>query len=115
MSEMSRYHWMVIAALFASASPACAESKLMTLLDMNKDGAVELCETRVAASASFERIIREGPVGLVSQVSQERFKRKFLAAVDKWFKAADADGNGRLDESELQLPAGQKLEKLLSR
>jgi hypothetical protein len=106
---------LAIAALFAAASPAAAESNLFPELDANKDGFVDLAEVQAAASAAFARAMEASPSELVSKEKQDRFRQKFQAAVERWFKLADVDGDGKLDEKELEGPAGQKLEKLLSR
>jgi hypothetical protein len=106
---MRRHYWLAIPAIVIAGASAHAESKLLTMLDTNKDGVLELEEVQTEAAAAFGRLIKEGPFGLVSQDKQDRYRRKFLAAVAKWFKAADADNNGKLDESEVEGPAGAKL------
>jgi len=106
---------LAIAALFAAAPSAAAESILFSELDANKDGVVDLAEVQAAASAAFARAMEASPSELVSKEKQDRFRQKFQAAVERWFKLADVDGDGKLDVKELEGPAGQKLEKLLSR
>jgi hypothetical protein len=101
--------------LVTPVSGAHAESQLIAKLDTNKDGALDLDETQAGASAAFEKLLRTLPSEFSSQERQDRLRRKFLAAVKRWFKAADIDGNGKLDESELEGPGGLKVEMLLSK
>jgi hypothetical protein len=78
-------------------NPVFAASRAMTLLDTNKDGTIDIAEAGAAASA------------LLGQHDQQ----KYLKLIAKWFKAADLNGDGRIDEQELHAPAGRILNRLL--
>jgi hypothetical protein len=101
---------LAVLAIALAVLPVSAESPLIEVLDTNHDGAVESGEVLAAANAAFDRMSGPLPDSL-----RERFRRKFLASVARWFRAADLDGSGRLEGNELELPGGQKLARLLSR
>lgn len=94
--------------------PASAASKGMQTLDMNKDGTIDINEAKVAAAAMFDWFARELKMADPDKVGT-RTKDEYLALVAVWFKAADLDGDGKLDENELRFSAGRKLLKLLRR
>jgi hypothetical protein len=98
------------------ASRAFAASPLMTLLDTNKDGTVEVDEIEATAAATFERFI-SGSRGaaLLVKGSRERLRSEFIALVTGWFAIADINRDGHLDEDELASPAGQKLGRMLTK
>jgi hypothetical protein len=106
--------WLALALLIAVAGPAFAASPLMTLLDPDNDGAVDVDEIRAAAATAFDRMMSGyGEAALLSQGAKDRLKSKYIALVIRWFRIADIKGDGRLDEDELRSPAGRKLERLL--
>jgi hypothetical protein len=49
----------------------------------------------------------------VTKITQDRFERRLLELVAVLFKAADVDGDEKLDEVELRSAHGRNLEKLL--
>jgi Ca2+-binding EF-hand superfamily protein len=95
---MIRFAASVILAAVLSTS-AFAASDAIQMLDTNKDGTVDMNEAKAAATALFDRLGGH----------QERC----LALVEKWFKAADRNGDGKLDGQELNAAAGKRLLKLL--
>jgi hypothetical protein len=104
--------WLAFACLVILATPTFAASRLMTVLDADQDGTIDIDEAIAAASAIFDRISDKQAI-FDSAESRDHFKSNFLALTIKWFKQADLDGDGALDEDELRTPAGRKLEKLL--
>src|SRR5260370_1327489 len=102
---MLRASHLAFAAFAVLAIPAFAASRAMQMLDTNNDGAIDIEEADAAAAAMFDWLAQH-KVGSLT-------KDEYLALVAKWFKAADQDGDGKLDEDELRLPAGRKLQRLL--
>ena len=111
---MRRHSWLLFAYLFLLATPAVGASDLLTALDADKDGIVDLNDVRLVARGICDRL-RDKEPSFTSKESQDRFKRRFLELVTALFKAADVDGDGTLDADELRSPAGRNLEKLLMR
>jgi len=113
---MRRHSWLLFAYLFLLATPAVGASDLLTALDADKDGIVDLNDVRLVARGICDRLRDKEPsLALAPKESQDRFKRRFLELVTALFKAADVDGDGTLDADELRSPAGRNLEKLLMR
>ena len=112
---MLRGFWLRLVLLFLLTNSAFATSQLMALLDSDKDGTVDLAEAVAVAGALFDRLDGQAEARLLSKETRAVFKSNYIALVTKWFRAADLDGDGTLDEDELQTPAGRKLEKLLHR
>jgi hypothetical protein len=71
-------------------------------------------EAKAAASVVLDRL-SEKELGFASKEARDRFKSKLLDLTVQWFREADHDGDGTLDNDELRSPAGRKLEKLLTR
>jgi hypothetical protein len=115
---MFRAHHFAFAAftflMIPLVPPASAASKGMRMLDTNKDGTIDIDEANTAAAAMFDWLARGLKMADPDKVGT-RTKAEYLALVAVWFKAADLDGDGKLDENELYLPAGRKLLKLLRR
>lgn len=91
---MIRFAASVILAAVLSTSAFAASDAIQM-----KDGTVDMNEAKAAATALFDRLGGH----------QERC----LALVEKWFKAADRNGDGKLDGQELNAAAGKRLLKLL--
>jgi Ca2+-binding EF-hand superfamily protein len=108
---MRRYTWLLLACLFVLATPSLGASDFMKTLDTNNDGTVDLNEVRAAARRLSDRLRIDEP--RLSEVTQQRLKRRLLALVTALFKAADFDGDGTLNEVELRSASGQNLAKLL--
>jgi Ca2+-binding EF-hand superfamily protein len=88
----------------------------MTMMDADNDGIVDLNDVRVAARGICDRLRDKEPsLALAPKETQDRFERRFLALVTTLFKAADVDGDGKVEKDELRTPAGRNLEKLLMR
>ncbi len=100
---MSRAIFLVFATLVIIVSPlsgpVCAASRIMTLLDTNNDGTIDMDEASAAASA------------FLAEHQQDR--KKYLKLIAKSFKAADLNGDGRLNEQELHAPEGKIFSTLL--
>jgi Ca2+-binding EF-hand superfamily protein len=111
---MLRASCLAFAAFAVLATPAFAASKAMQMLDTNKDGAIDIKEVDAAAAAMFDWLAQEFKMADPDKVGTLT-KDEYLALVARWFSAADQDGNGKLDEDELRLPADRKLQKLLRR
>ena len=112
---MRRHSWLLFAYLFLLATPAVGASDLLTALDADKDGIVDLNDVRLVARGICDRLRDKEPsLDLAPKESQDRFKRRFLELVTALFKAADVHGDGKLDEEGLRTPAGRNLEKLLT-
>ena len=94
--------------LFAACLPALAKSRrtsLLSMLDTDHDGTVDLAEAKAAASALFDKLERDKDGTLT--------KDEYLAVVEQRFNAANPDHDGTLDAKELQSPAGRALLRLL--
>jgi hypothetical protein len=101
--------------LFLLTNSAVATSQLMALLDADKDGTADLAEAVDVAAALFDRLDGQAEARVFSKETRALFRSNYIALVTRWFRAADLDGDGTLDEDELLTPAGRKLEKLLHR
>jgi Ca2+-binding EF-hand superfamily protein len=119
--------------LFAAGLPAFAKSRrssLISLLDTDKDGTVDLAEAKAAASALFDRLERDKDGTLDKRELAHRLSAKELAAADpdhdgtltkdeyltvveQRFRAADPDHDGTIDARELHSRAGRALLRLL--
>ena len=75
------------------AVSAPATSKLMTSLDPDKDGTVDMNEVRTAAGALFDRLDRDHDGTLDAKELRGRVSAKDL-------KAADPDNDGTLTKDE---------------
>jgi hypothetical protein len=119
--------------LLASGLPIsanAAHSSLISLLDKDNDGTVDLAEAKAAASALFDRLERDKDGTLDKRELSRRLsakelaaadpdhdgtlsKEEYLALVEQRFNAADPDHDGTLDAKELNSPAGRALLRLL--
>jgi hypothetical protein len=98
--------------------------------DTNKDGVLDLNESKVAASVLFDKldIDKHGKLDmkeLHGRLSEKEFnladkdsdktltKDEYLSAVERAFYAADPDGDKVLDAKELKTPAGHAFLRLL--
>jgi hypothetical protein len=86
----------------------------MKMMDADQDGIVDMNDVREVARGICDRLSDKQP-SPASKESQVRFKRRFLGLVTAYFKAADVDGIGKLEEDELRSAPGRNLEKLLMR
>ena len=118
--------------LLTAGLPALAKSRRMSLismLDTDHDGTVDLGEARAAASALFDKLERDKDGTLDKHELARRLSAKelaeadpdrdgtltrdeYLAVVAQRFSAADPDHDGTLDAKELQSPAGRALLRL---
>jgi Ca2+-binding EF-hand superfamily protein len=111
-------------------SANAAHSSLISLLDKDNDGTVDLAEAKAAASALFDRLERDKDGTLDKRELSRRLsakelaaadpdhdgtlsKEEYLALVEQRFNAADPDHDGTLDAKELNSPAGKALLRLL--
>jgi len=102
----------------------------LDLLDSDRDGTVDLNETKTAASAMFERLDRDHDGTLNGRELRGRLSAKelaaedgdhdgtltkdeYLAAVEKRFKAANRDSDDTLDAKELGSRPGHALQRLV--
>jgi Ca2+-binding EF-hand superfamily protein len=129
-----RAHILALAAFTAfvtmTAPPAVAASKVMTMVDTDHDGTIDMKEAQAAASALFARLDRDHDGTLDMKELRGRItlrelkaadpdndgtltEEEFLALVAKSFQAADKDHDGTIDEKELASPAGRSLRKLI--
>ena len=119
--------------LVASGLPVLANAKhssLISLLDKDNDGTVDLAEAKAAASALFDRLERDKDGTLDKRELSRRLsakelaaadpdhdgtlsKEEYLALVEQRFNAADPDHDGTLDARELNTAAGRALLRLL--
>jgi Ca2+-binding EF-hand superfamily protein len=100
---MRRATFIVLTIIVAIAnplsSPVCAASRVMTLLDTNNDGSIDMDEAIAAARAFL--------------AGHQLDEKKYHKLIAKWFKAADLNGDGRIDERELHAPEGRFFSRLL--
>lgn len=119
--------------LIAAASPASAKTKktsLISEIDTDKDGTIDLGEAKKAAAAVFDKLDtdKDGTLDLKElkgRLSRKDFaagdpdkdktlsKDEYLAIVEQRFNAADADHEGTVSAAELRTPAGRALARLL--
>jgi hypothetical protein len=107
-----------------------APTRVLAMLDPDKDGTVDLAEAKAAGSAAFDRIEKDHDGTVDRSELHGRLKAKdmaaadpdndgtldkaeYLALVEQRFKAADPDNDGTVDARELRSPAGQALVRLL--
>ncbi|MFC7663090.1 EF-hand domain-containing protein [Methylorubrum suomiense] len=111
--------------------PAFAQkSSVITALDPDKDGTLDLKEVQAAASAKFDALDpdKDGTLDkkeLKGVLSPKLFKsgdpdmdgtidkKEYLALVEALFKDADPDNDGTLDAKELKTKPGKALIKLI--
>ena len=136
MIGMSRASLVAVAITLplATAPGAFAASggaaKVITMVDTDSDGTIDLKEAQAVAGALFDKLEsdKDGTVDtkeLQGRVSRKALKAadpdsdgtldktEFLALVEARFKAADPDNDGTLDAKELKTPAGKALVSLL--
>jgi Ca2+-binding EF-hand superfamily protein len=103
MEQMRRGTYLALTTFFVLAAPlsgpVCAASRVMTLLDTDKNGTIDMNEANTAANAFL--------------AEHQPDKKKYLKLIAKWFKAADLNGDGRIDEQELHAPEGKIFSRLL--
>jgi Ca2+-binding EF-hand superfamily protein len=124
---------LTVTGFIAAATPAAARSKGSTLVgqfDTDGDGTVDLAEAKKAAGDLFDRLDtdKEGTLSLKElrgRVSRRDLvgadpdhdntltKDEYLAVVERRFKAADRNNDGKLPSWELHSPAGRALVRLL--
>jgi Ca2+-binding EF-hand superfamily protein len=119
-----------ISSILVAGPAFAAPSRAMRLLDIDKDGTVDLNEAKKAASTLFDKLDRDhdGTLDrreLGGRLSAAEFasadpdkdgtlsKDEYLKLVEGRFKAADSDNDGTLDEKELRSRAGRALLPLL--
>jgi Ca2+-binding EF-hand superfamily protein len=113
------------------AKDTMVDAALMTMLDPDSDGTVDLAEAKAAAAKMFKKLNpdEDGTLDmkeLSGRISEDEFKAanpdgegtldesEYMALVEKLFKEANPDDDGTLDEAELKSPAGQKLLALIA-
>lgn len=118
-------------ALPAAAKDTVVDAALMSTLDPDNDGTVDLAEAKAAGAAVFKTLNTDDDKTLdmkelSGRISEAELKAanpdndgtldeaEYMALVEKLFKAADPDDDGTLDKAELKSPAGQKLLALIA-
>lgn len=124
---------LTVMGFVAAATPAAARSKGSTLVgqfDTDNDGTIDLAEAKKAASDLFDRLDtdKEGTLSLkelrgrltrpdlpIADPNHDNTltKDEYLAVVERRFKAADKNKDGKLPSWELHSPAGRALVRLL--
>jgi Ca2+-binding EF-hand superfamily protein len=119
----------VVCAVSQTFAAGKATGSLQTL-DSDRDGTVDLNETKTAASAVFDRLDRDHDGTLDRRELKGRLSAKelaaedgdhdgtltkdeYLATVEKRFKAANPDGDDKLDAKELSSRPGRALQRLV--
>jgi EF-hand domain pair len=119
----------ILVVPFVGTTSGFAASPL-SAIDTDKDGTVDLIETKTAAGALFDKLDKDndGTLDLKEvrgRLSNKKFyesdpdqdktltKEEYLSLVEKAFKAADTDGDGTLDAKEFKTRSGQALLRLL--
>jgi EF hand len=119
----------VVCAVSQTFAAGKATGSLQTL-DSDRDGTVDLNETKTAASAVFDRLDRDHDGTLDKRELKGRLSAKelaaedgdhdgtltkdeYLATVEKRFKAANPDGDDKLDAKELSSRPGRALQRLV--
>ena len=123
----------VILGVLCAVSQTFAASRgagPLQVLDSDHDGTVDLNETKTAASAVFDRLDRDHNGTLNGRELKGRLSAKelaaedgdhggtltkdeYLATVEKRFKAANPDGDDKLDAKELNSRSGRALQRLV--
>ena len=121
---------LVVAAGMPAMAAASKHSSTMQALDPSGDGVIDLAEARSVAGALFDRIDhnKDGLLNkreLGGRVTPQEFaiadrnrdghlsKDEYLSVVEKRFKAADPNNNGKVSERELFSRTGRPLARLL--
>jgi hypothetical protein len=124
---------LAVGTLLVTAWPVLAKSgriSLLSQLDTDHDGTVDLAEAKAAASTLFDRLEhdKDGTLDkheLSGRLSAKEWaaadpdhdgtltKEEYLAVVEQRFSAADPDHDGTLDAKELKSSAGRNLLRLL--
>jgi EF hand len=123
---------LVVGGSLAAPLPTLSQTKRDPLqgLDTDKDGTLDLDETKKAATTLFGRldVDHDGTIDrheVRSRLSATDFavadidkegtltKEEYLAIVEQRFKAADADNDGTLTAKEMQTKTGRALLRLL--
>jgi len=120
-----------LAAPVAIAGPASAKGdKVISMVDTDNDGTIDLKEVQAVASAKFDALEGDKDGTLDAKELNGRLtaaelkaadpdsdgtldKKEYLAVVAARFKAADPDAEGTIDAKELASPAGASLATLL--
>jgi Ca2+-binding EF-hand superfamily protein len=124
---------LTVTGFITAATPAAARSKSSTLVgqfDADSDGTVDLAEAKNAAGDLFDKLDTDKEGTLSLKELRGRLTRpdlptadpdhdntltrdEYLAVVERQFKAADKNGDGKLTSWELHSPAGRALVQLL--
>jgi Ca2+-binding EF-hand superfamily protein len=109
---------------------ALSAPNVLSMLDSDKDGTVDLTEAKAAGAAAFDRLEKDhdgtldrgelrgriDPKGVaVADPDKDGTldKGEYLALIEQRFKVADRDNDGTLDAAELKSSAGQALIRLV--
>jgi Ca2+-binding EF-hand superfamily protein len=114
----------------SAAALAASDFELMSNLDKDHDGTIDMNEAKGAAATLFDHLDRDRDGTLTRHELSGRLsvrelgaadpdhdrtlsKEEYLAAVEQRFKAADTDNDGTLTASELRSKAGRALMRLV--
>jgi hypothetical protein len=123
---------MAVGGLGLGSLPTWAASdfELLSGVDKDQDGTVDLNEAKAAASSLFDRLDRDHDGTLTRHELSGRLsvrelagadpdhdhtisKDEYLALIERRFKAADPDNDGTLSAAELRTRAGRATLRLL--
>ena len=101
----------------------------MTNIDTDHDGTIDLAEANPAAAGVFDRLERDNEATLDARELKGRlsakelavadrtmtapWRRRYLAIVERRFKAANADADDTIDAREFDSKAGRALPQLV--
>jgi Ca2+-binding EF-hand superfamily protein len=126
---------VTIGGLIGAVTPTLAQTKkkpsLITRLDTDNDGTVDIAEAKKAGAEVFDKLDtdKDGTLTMTElhgRLSRKEFaaadgdadktlsKDEYLAVVERRFKSADADGDGTVSAAEFGTPAGRALASLLN-